>query len=442
VAVSAGLMAAPAAALAGTPTISESFSPDSIPLTGTATLTFTIANPDGSLHSVSFDDSLPSGLQVAVGSVGTTCATGVASSGGASDVAFTDLALTDTSCTVSATVQGVQAGAWANPVTVTVDGTPTPVTASIDVVAPPSISLAFGTSLLGLDGITPLTVTITNPNPSFALTGVSFTDSLPAGLVISGQSAPTNSCGGTLTAVAGTDSLGLSGGDLAPGTCTVSAAIVATATGTLTDTTTQVLSNEGAGGNAASTALSVIGAPTVTLSAPAPGRVYTFGQKVPAAFSCAEDPNGPGVASCQGTVASGSLIATGKAGTHSFTVTAISRDGGVASHTVFYSVAPDNRFTVSRPVVHPDGSIGLVIKLPGPGRVTVLEKLPGAQFVFARATASARAAGKLHLIIRPTARGRRAVQHGHGLRVSTTVGYTPKGGAQRTTRLRFRIAQG
>lgn len=422
------------AAVASAATIGESFSPPSIPLTGTTTLTFAIDNPGGSPHSVVFDDTLPSGVVVA-GTPTTTCSVpALVSSGGASDLAFNDLALTDSSCTVSATLRGVRAGHWVNPVSVTFDGTPTPVTASIDVVAPPSISAAFGTTLLGLDGATPLTFTITNPNPTFAFTGVSFTDTLPTGMVIASRPATANSCGGTLTADSGSDSLGLSGGAMAPGSCTVSAMVVATATGTLTDTTTQVTSTEGGIGNAASAALTVIGAPIVTLSSPVPGQAYAFGQKVRAAFSCADDPNGPGVSSCAGSVPNAALIATGKAGSHSFTVTATSLDGGVASDTVFYSVAPDNHFTLTRRHGDSDGSIDFVVKVPGPGRITVLEKVPNARFVFARATQRARRAGKLSLTIAPSPRGRQAVQHGHSVRVTVTVGYTPKGGAQRTVR--------
>jgi uncharacterized repeat protein (TIGR01451 family) len=435
--VCAGLMGLPAVASAAT--ISESFTPTSIALNDTTTVTLTIDNADTLQHAVSFDDALPGGVQLA-GTPTTTCP-GLPTSTGPSDLGYAGTIAAQSTCTVSATLRGVQAGAWENPVSMTTDagvgGTAT-ADASIDIVAPPSISAAFGTALLGLDGATPLTFTITNPNPTFALTGVSFTDTLPTGMVIAAQPATTNSCGGTLTAVAGTDSLGLSGGQLAPGTCTVSATVVATATGTVTDTTTQVTSTEGGIGNTASAALTVIGAPTVALSSPAPGHAYAFGQQVPAAFRCADDPNGPGISSCTGTVPNGSLIATGRAGAHSFTVTATSLDGGVASDTVFYSVAPDNRFTVTKRRGRPDGSIEFVVKAPGPGRITVLEKAPGARFVFARATAQARRAGKLHLTISPTARGRRTVQHSQRLRVTVTVGYTPKGGTLRT--FRFVIA--
>ena len=326
--VGAGLMALPGVAVAQIPSIAEAFGATSVPLSGTTTLTFTItdSDPPSSPHAVSFDDTLPAGLQVA-GTPTTTCTAGVLAPSATSDIVFTDPLLIDPSCTVSATVQGVQAGHRDNPVMETVDLGSASTDASLDVVAPPSISAAFGTTLLGRDGTTPLTFTITNPNPSFGLTGLSFTDALPAGMVIAGQPAAGDTCGGDPTAVAGTDSLGLAGGQLAPGaTCTVSATIAATATGTFTDTTTQVLSTEGGIGNTAAAVLTVIGAPVTTLSSPLGGHVYAFGEQVPADFGCVDDPSGPGIRSCVGTAPDGSPIDTDKAGAHSFTVTATSLD--------------------------------------------------------------------------------------------------------------------
>ncbi|MGN6872207.1 MAG: hypothetical protein ACTHMY_27775 [Solirubrobacteraceae bacterium] len=90
VVVWAGLMVAPAMASAAT--ISESFSPSSIPLTGVSTLTFTITSPDApSPHVVSFNDAVPAGLQV-VGTPTTTCAAGALLPTGSSDIDFTDAA--------------------------------------------------------------------------------------------------------------------------------------------------------------------------------------------------------------------------------------------------------------------------------------------------------------------------------------------------------------
>ena len=55
---------------------------------------------------------------------------------------------------------------------------------------PPSIEKAFGTPDLDLGAATSLTITVTNPHSSEALTGVGFTDTMPAGLTVS---APTSS---------------------------------------------------------------------------------------------------------------------------------------------------------------------------------------------------------------------------------------------------------
>lgn len=430
--LSAGAMVKPGLADAATPTVSESFSPTSAALNGTSTLTFAIDNPDASVHTVAFDDTLPAGVQVA-GTPTTTCALpALATSGSPSEVAFNDPALGDSACALKATVRGIQAGPWDNPVTVNVDGAGTPVTAMIDVVAPPSISAKFGTGLLGLDGATSLTFTITNPNATFALGGVGFTDTLPAGLTIAGQ--PTNTCGGSFAGDPGSNNLGLSGGQISPASsCTVSVAIAALSTGALTDTTTQVFSAEGGIGNTASAGLTVIGAPTISLLSPVGGLVYTFSQRVRADYSCADDPNGPGIGSCVGDVANGTLIDTSKAGAHTFTVTATSRDGGIDTDIAFYTVAPDNRFKLRRPRVGSDGSIAFTVRVPGPGAVTVLEA--NGSRPFARGQATTRRAGKVRLTVRPNSAGRRAVQQGHVKRVSVTVAFTPRGGTRRFVRL-------
>jgi hypothetical protein len=438
--VGVGAVLLPGVAAASTPTVSESFSAASIPLNDTGTLTFTIDNSaDTSVHAVGFDDHLPTGIQVDGNPSASSGCIGLPTTG-LSDLSFTGSVAPQGICTVSVGVEGVQDGAWDNPATVTIDLSSSINTdASVDVVAPPSISAAFGTSLLGLDGTTPVTFTIANPNPGFALSGLAFTDQLPGGLVVVGS--PGDTCGGAVTAVAGTNSLGLSDGQLSPGSsCTVSVTVVAIATGALSNTTTQVSSVEGGIGNSASAGVTVIGPPTVALSSPVASYEYAFGQQVRASYSCTDDPSGPGIASCAGDIPSGSLINTSKPGVYTFTVTAISKDGGIATDIVFYSVAPDNRFTVAKPRVHSAGSIDLALKVPGPGRITVLEKASGLRGVFARGSATARRAGTVRLTINPGAAGRRDLRRRHSLRLTVTVGYTPTGGTQRTTSLKLNLA--
>lgn len=307
--------------------------------------------------------------------------------------------------------------------------------------APPALSAAFGASRVGLDGTTTLTFTLTNPNSSVPLTGIAFSDALPSGLVIEGPAGAGDTCGGNLDASAGSSYLALSEGQVAPGaSCAISETLAATATGTLTDTTTPVGSNEGGTGTPASASIAVVGAPSISLSSPVGGHVYPFGQKVRASYSCVDDPGGSGISSCSGTVPSGSLIDTGTAGTHTFTITATSSDGGTASDLLFYTVAPNNRFKLGARHVHGDGSIDFTVTLPGPGRVNVTETMSGGRLMFARAQATARRATTLHITVRPNAQGRQAVQGRRGLRVSGAVGYTPKGGTRRVVQFTFDTA--
>ncbi|HEY2161557.1 MAG TPA: hypothetical protein VGH24_09645, partial [Solirubrobacteraceae bacterium] len=70
-------------------------------------------------------------------------------------------------------------------------------------VSPPTITKAFGAAGIPLNGSTSLTFTISNPNTSAALSGIAFTDNLPAWLVVAGTPNLTNSCDGTATATAG-----------------------------------------------------------------------------------------------------------------------------------------------------------------------------------------------------------------------------------------------
>jgi hypothetical protein len=119
---------------------------------------------------------------------------------------------------------------------------------------PPTITKAFADAELQLFGpSTALSFAITNPNAT-TLTGVGFTDTLPSGLVVSTPNGLTAKCGlflpgGGITAIAGSNSISLSGATLAPGaSCTFSVNVTGTAIGVQTNTTSTVTSNEAAPG--------------------------------------------------------------------------------------------------------------------------------------------------------------------------------------------------
>src|SRR5271163_2717988 len=76
---------------------------------------------------------------------------------------------------------------------------------------PPNITKSFGAAAIAVGGSTSLTFTVTSPDVTGMLTGVAFTDTLPAGLVVSTPSVITATCSGTITATAGASSVSLAG---------------------------------------------------------------------------------------------------------------------------------------------------------------------------------------------------------------------------------------
>ena len=249
------------------PTIVKSFGSVSIPKNGTTSLSFTLNNPNVSaaLTGVGFSDTLPAALSVATpnGLTGSCGGGTITATAGSNSVSLSGAALVaGDSCSFNVNVTGTIAGAQNNTtgnVTSVEGGTGGTASASIGVVAPPSIAKAFGATTMQPGGTTSLTFTITNPaaNP-VGLTGIAFSDSLPSGMTVANPNALTNSCGGTATAVAGSGSVSLTGASVGLGSsCTVSVNITAPAAGNFTNTTSAVSSTNGGSGNTASANLTV-----------------------------------------------------------------------------------------------------------------------------------------------------------------------------------------
>jgi DNA-binding beta-propeller fold protein YncE len=116
--------------------------------------------------------------------------------------------------------------------------------------SPPKIRVAFGVGVLPLNGSTSLSFVISNPNQSVGVTGVAFTDNLPAGLVVATPNGLDNECGGTLIASAGSSSVSLSGATLSAGTvCLISLNVVGIWGGYKTNSVT-ITSDAGSGDEA------------------------------------------------------------------------------------------------------------------------------------------------------------------------------------------------
>lgn len=179
--------------------------------------------------------------------------------------------------------------------------------------------------------------------------------------------------------------------------------------------------------------------PTVTISAPANGARYPAGKVLDAGYGCQEGAYGPGLASCAGPVPNGTRLDTATLGRHTFTVTVTSHDGQDARTTVTYTVLrPGNHIVVSHINTQADGTITLQAKVPGPGKLDVLETASTASHRFAsgRVHASATRAGSIHLRVSLNGYGTKVVhRHGHVVVLRLSVTYTPTYGIQHTVRL-------
>jgi uncharacterized repeat protein (TIGR01451 family) len=119
----------------------------------------------------------------------------------------------------------------------------------------PTIAKSFALTQAGgifFGDTTSMTITLTNPNAA-PLTGVAFTDTLPAGLVIATPNGLADSCALGATAPAGTSTISLAGAIL-PGssTCTITVKVSVTAgDGLMKNTTSTLTSNEAPPGAAA-----------------------------------------------------------------------------------------------------------------------------------------------------------------------------------------------
>ncbi len=145
---------------------------------------------------------------------------------------------------------------------------------------PPTVAKQFGAASVPLNGNISLTFNLSNPNSGSALSGISFTDSLPTGLTVATPNGLTGTCGnGPITAAAGSSSISLSGTTLAgAAACTFAVNVVGTTAGAQNNVTSPVTSTEAGSGNTASAHITVIGPsqqpPEPTDISPISGEVY------------------------------------------------------------------------------------------------------------------------------------------------------------------------
>src|SRR5574341_792780 len=137
---------------------------------------------------------------------------------------------------------------------------------------PPAITKSFAQNPVAVNGTSTLFFTVTNPNSCCSLSGVTFTDSFPAGLSVASPLTTANTCGGSLqddaggALAAGDTGIRLTNGSVAAGagaTCTVTVNVTAATAGPHDNVTgyvsaTETGTNAGPAGSASATLTAVL----------------------------------------------------------------------------------------------------------------------------------------------------------------------------------------
>lgn len=191
-------------------TITMAYNPSTVVPGGSSNLGVTVTNPNPlPVTTMNVTTLMPAGVPAVVALQPTTCAGVQSISAGALSLNQATLAA-GASCSGSANVTATVAGIYT--ATASATSTQTPVgngTAKLTVSAvaaqPPTVTTAFSPSSILAGGTSTVTITIANPNAQ-PLTGVSFADTLPVG-VVAPIVLPTSNCGGVTSISAGQASL-------------------------------------------------------------------------------------------------------------------------------------------------------------------------------------------------------------------------------------------
>ncbi|MFO1322819.1 MAG: hypothetical protein U1F15_02035 [Burkholderiales bacterium] len=225
------------------PTLAKSINPATIGIGGSATLTLTLGNtnPGAITLTAPFTDPMPAGVTTTGGNTG-TC-TGVTVAAGSITMA-SGSTIPPGGCTIVVAITSATTGTVTNTTgnLTTSTGTAPPAQAPLTVTA---VNSALGKSIVPstivAGGSATLTITLGNANQIPLTLSAAFTDTMPAGVTITGGN--TGTCGGVST-----DSTTItksSGSTIPVGGCTIVVTITSATPGTVTNTTGTLTTDAG-----------------------------------------------------------------------------------------------------------------------------------------------------------------------------------------------------
>lgn len=230
------------------PTFNKTFNPAIIGPGSTSTLTFSITNDATPVTSINFTDNLPAGITLSASANPTqNCDGELNATNGGSSITFDRGRLgANQSCVITVNVTGSTLGTFSNISgdLTSSDGNSGNATADLTITADrPGFSKRFTPNSVSLGERSSLTFTIDNSANTQDARSLTFSDTLPNGMIITDPANLTNTCGdGVLSANPGSNvvsfnpiAFGL--GTLAAGaTCQISVDVVTNTTGVLMNT--------------------------------------------------------------------------------------------------------------------------------------------------------------------------------------------------------------
>ncbi|NMB94719.1 MAG: DUF11 domain-containing protein [Flexilinea flocculi] len=250
---------------------SKAFSPASIPAGGTATVTITLRNnrTDTPLTGVNFTDSMPANLTVS-GTPTTPQCFGVISSTSDSVTLTGGTIAANSTCTITFQITASTVATYSNTIpagdVTTAEGASNALITSNNLTTvtpggPVTVSKSFQTSPIAPGTNVRLRIIITSPT-DIGISGIAFTDTLPTGMRITNSTTAANSCGGTLTAMTGANSISLVNGTIAnpSSNCTIDVYVTADESGSYSNSIPigGITTTEGRSNTAAATATLIV----------------------------------------------------------------------------------------------------------------------------------------------------------------------------------------
>jgi uncharacterized repeat protein (TIGR01451 family) len=234
--------------------VSKAFAPGTVVHTGTSLLTITLNNAGGVPAAItSFTDNLLTmgnlAVRIAATPAPTTnCGGTLTATAGTTTISLTGGTIPASgNCQITVPVQAEPNGLGGNrtntlppdSLVTSVGNNENTATAALTINAALTAAKAFSPATITPSGTSRLTVTINHANGAPPFTNLSFIDNLPAGHTVAAPPDVFSTCGGTVTANAGSATFNLGGGFLPAGTssCVVAVTIQAPAgTGAATNT--------------------------------------------------------------------------------------------------------------------------------------------------------------------------------------------------------------